>query len=79
MRLAIEDATNVDAEQMILVTKKMEPRLPSGRSNLRLKKYVIQDLRDLACYTSYSCECGGGLTVMQDRTQMSPDQRGWTG
>lgn len=47
IRLAIEDATSVDAEQIMFVTKKMEPRLPSWRSNLRLKKYVIQDLRDL--------------------------------
>lgn len=44
IRLAIEDATSIEAEEMMLVVKKIEPSLPSGRSNLRLKKYVIHDL-----------------------------------
>lgn len=43
MRLAIEDATSIDADEMMLVVKNMEPSFPSGNSNLRLKKYVIQD------------------------------------
>lgn len=43
MRLAIEDAASVDADEMMLVVKNMEPSFPSGNSNLRLKKYVIQD------------------------------------
>lgn len=44
MRLAMEDATSIEIEQMMLVVKKMEARLPSGRENLLRKKYVIQDL-----------------------------------
>lgn len=38
MRLAIDEATSMDAAEMMLVVKKMEPSLPSGRENLRLKK-----------------------------------------
>jgi hypothetical protein len=30
---------------MMLVVKKIVPSSPSGRENLRLKKYVIQDLQ----------------------------------
>lgn len=44
IRLAMADATNVEAAWMILVVKKIEPSAPSGNVNLRLKKYVIQDL-----------------------------------
>jgi hypothetical protein len=44
MRLAMEDATSMDAAEIRLVVKKIEPSSPSGRENLRLKKYVIQDL-----------------------------------
>lgn len=44
MRLAIEDATSIDAAEMELVTKKMVPSSPSGKLNLRWKKYVIQAL-----------------------------------
>lgn len=44
MRLAIEDATSIDAAAMELVTKKMVPNSPSGKLNLRWKKYVIQEL-----------------------------------
>lgn len=38
MRLAIEDATSIDAAAMLLVTKKIVPSSPSGRLNLRWKK-----------------------------------------
>lgn len=44
IRLAMEDATSIEMEAMMLVVKKMEARLPSGRENLLRKKYVIQDL-----------------------------------
>ena len=44
MRLATEDATSIDAAEMELVTKKMVPSSPSGKLNLRWKKYVIQEL-----------------------------------
>lgn len=44
MRLASDDATSMDAAEMLLVTKKIVPSSPSGRLNLRWKKYVIQDL-----------------------------------
>lgn len=44
MRLAIDDATSMDAAAILLVTKKIVPSSPSGRLNLRWKKYVIQDL-----------------------------------
>lgn len=40
----MEDATSIEMEAMMLVVKKMEARLPSGRENLLRKKYVIQDL-----------------------------------
>lgn len=43
-RLAMEEATSIDAAETMLVVKKMEPSWPSGSENLRLKKYVIQDL-----------------------------------
>lgn len=48
MRLAIEEATSIDAAEMELVTKKMVPSSPSGKLNLRWKKYVIQELFRLA-------------------------------
>lgn len=38
IRLAIDDATNMDAADIMLVVKKIEPSVPSARSNLRLKK-----------------------------------------
>lgn len=38
MRLAMEDATSIEMEQMMLVVKKMEARFPSGRENLLRKK-----------------------------------------
>lgn len=44
MRLAIDEATSIDAAAMELVTKKIVPSSPSGRLNLRWKKYVIQEL-----------------------------------
>lgn len=44
MRLVMDEAIKIDAAAMILVVKKMEPSLPSDRLNLRLKKYVTQDL-----------------------------------
>jgi hypothetical protein len=44
IRLAIEDATSIDAAEIELVTKKIVPSSPSGKLNLRWKKYVIQDL-----------------------------------
>jgi hypothetical protein len=34
----MEDATSMDAAEMRLVTKKIEPSCPSGRENLPLKK-----------------------------------------
>jgi hypothetical protein len=37
MRFAIDDATSIDAADMMLVTKNSDPRAPSGRLNLRLK------------------------------------------
>jgi hypothetical protein len=40
----MEDATSIEAAEIKLVVKKIEPSSPSGRENLRLKKYVIQDL-----------------------------------
>jgi hypothetical protein len=48
IRLAIEDATSIDAAEIELVTKKIVPSSPSGKLNLRWKKYVIQDLFKLA-------------------------------
>lgn len=48
IRLAIEDATSIDAAAIELVTKKIVPSSPSGKLNLRWKKYVIQDLFKLA-------------------------------
>jgi hypothetical protein len=34
---------------MMFVVKKIVPSSPSGRENLRLKKYVIHDLQGSAC------------------------------
>ena len=47
IRFAIEDATSVEAAAMLLVTKKIVPNAPSGKLNLRWKKYVIQELSEL--------------------------------
>ena len=44
IRLAIEDATSIDVAEIELVTKKIVPSSPSGKLNLRWKKYVIQEL-----------------------------------
>ena len=44
MRLAIEEATSMDAAEMMLLMEKMDPSSPSGRENLRWKKLAIQDL-----------------------------------
>lgn len=43
-RFEMEEAIRVDSEAMMPVVKKSEPSLPSGTSNLRLKKYDTQDL-----------------------------------
>lgn len=48
IRFAIEDATSIDAAEIELVTKKIVPSSPSGKLNLRWKKYVIHDLLKLA-------------------------------
>lgn len=44
IRLAIDDATSIEAAATILDMKNIVPSWPSGRLNLRRKKYVIQDL-----------------------------------
>lgn len=38
----------MDAADIMLVTKKTDPSLSSGRLNLRLKKLVIHELSELA-------------------------------
>jgi hypothetical protein len=40
----MEEATKIDKAEMTPVMEKMVPRTPSDRPNLRLKKYVTQDL-----------------------------------
>ena len=42
--LAIEDATIIEAAEMMLLAKKIDPSFPSGRLNLSWKKKVIQEL-----------------------------------
>lgn len=54
MRLAMDEATSTEAAEIRLVVKKMDPSDPSGRENLRLKKYVIQDLRDMSVSSNYT-------------------------
>ena len=44
IRLESETATREDTAERMPATKKMEPRLPSRRSNLTRKKYVTQEL-----------------------------------
>ena len=44
IRLAMLAAQSVDAAETMLVTKKMEPSLPSCSENFCLKKYVTHDL-----------------------------------
>lgn len=44
--LEIDEATSIERADMIPVTEKIEPSVPSARLNLRLKKYVTQDLFD---------------------------------
>lgn len=60
MRLAMDEATSIEAEQIMLVVKKMEARLPSGRENLLRKKYVSQDLYVVSYYSQ-----GKGLIRVQ--------------
>ncbi len=43
MRLAMEEATRLEADEMRFVTKKSVPSLPSASANFRLKKYVIHE------------------------------------
>lgn len=38
MRFAMEDARSMEIAAMMEVVKKMLPKVPSGRENLRLKK-----------------------------------------
>lgn len=54
MRLAMDEATSTEAAEIRLVVKKMDPSDPSGRENLRLKKYVIQDLKDMSVSSNYT-------------------------
>jgi hypothetical protein len=44
IRLERETATREDTAERMPATKKMDPRLPSRRSNLTRKKYVTQEL-----------------------------------
>ena len=43
-RLERETATREETAERMPATKKMDPRLPSSRLNLRRKKYVTQEL-----------------------------------
>lgn len=54
MRLAMDEATRTEAAEIRLVVKKMDPSDPSGRENLRLKKYVIHDLYDMSVSSNYT-------------------------
>ena len=40
----IAEATKMDSAEMTPVMEKIDPNLPSAKLNLRLKKYVTQDL-----------------------------------
>ena len=77
IRLAMEDATNVEAAWMILVVKKIEPSAPSGNVNLRLKKYVIQDLLEFSMAYIVLVR-RKGPTAMPNRKQTSRGQVGPT-
>jgi hypothetical protein len=44
IRLEIDDATSIEAAAMMDVVKKIDPSLPSCKSNFRLKKAVTHDL-----------------------------------
>ena len=67
MRLAIEDATSMEAAAMLLVIKKMVPSSPSGRLNLRWKKYVIQDLDGISDRVNRNVEKEESLQGCQSR------------
>lgn len=40
----MDEATNIEIADMMLVTKNSDPSLPSWRLNFDLKKYVTHDL-----------------------------------
>jgi hypothetical protein len=44
-RFAREEATSIERAEVILVTKKMDPSLPSSMPKRQRKKYVTQDLK----------------------------------
>lgn len=44
IRLEMDDATSMERAEMMPVTEKIDPSVPSARLNFRLKKYVTQDL-----------------------------------
>ena len=50
----MDDATRLDAADMMLVTKNKVPNLPFGRPNFLLKKYVTHDL----FIQGYQLSCG---------------------
>jgi hypothetical protein len=45
--LAIEEATSIEIEDIMLVVKKSDPNFPAWRLNFDLKKYVTHDLRSV--------------------------------
>ena len=53
MRFDRDEATRVDAEDMIFALKKMEPSFPSGTENLRWKNAVTQDLVSCSGFCKY--------------------------
>ena len=72
IRLAMDDATNMDAAEIRLVVKKIDPSFPSGSSNLRLKKYVIQVLGEIQLgVVGIAVKA---LTTMLIQRQTSPSQ-----
>lgn len=67
---AIDDARSIDAACMKEVVKKIDPSLPSSRSNLPLKKYVIHDLE----HVSNVNKTQRVHTKTRDSKQMNPKQ-----
>jgi hypothetical protein len=77
-RLAMEEATSIEMEDMMLVVKKSDPSFPSWRLNLLLKNHVTHDLNSVSAIEVVIVSRRREPTVGQDRTRMHPTRRGCT-
>jgi hypothetical protein len=73
IRFDRDEATRVEAEEMMLVVKNREPSDPSARENFRWKKATIQDL--VSCSELSDFTRAEALTQEQGPKPSSPQQK----